>query len=135
MASLQDVRSIALALPGASERAGRSGCQWRVGERMFVWERALRPSELRSFAGPVPHGPILAARVEHLGVKEALLAQDGDIYFTTSHFDGHPSVLVRLDAVPLEELSELIVEAWLCRAPAHVAREYLAAMEALEEGP
>jgi len=125
MPSLQDARTIALALPGASERAGRSGCQWRVGERLFVWERSLRPSELRSFPGPPPAGPILAARVEHLGAKEALLAQDGDVYFTTSHFDGHPSVLVRLDAVPIEELRELIVEAWLCRAPARVAREYL----------
>jgi hypothetical protein len=125
---LEDVRRIALELPGASERAGRSGCQWRVAERLFVWERSLRDSEIRSLEGPVPEGPILAARVEHLGAKEALLADGGDSYFTTSHFDGHPSVLVRLDAVPLDELRELIVEAWLCRAPPRVASEYLAAL-------
>jgi hypothetical protein len=135
MPTLEDVRRIALELPGAGERAGRSGCQWRVGDRMFVWERALRPSEVKDFPGQPPQGPILAARVEHVGIKEALLAQEGDTYFTTSHFDGHPSVLVRLDSVPMEELSELIVEAWLCRAPPRMAREYLEAMEALEEGP
>ena len=135
MASLQDVRTIALELPGASEREGRSGFQWRVGERMFVWERTLRPSEIAAFPGPVPQGPILAAYVEHLGAKEALLAQPGDTFFTTSHFDGHSSVLVRLDAVAMDELRELVVEAWLCRAPAKLAREYLTAIEALEEGP
>lgn len=126
MPSFEDVRSIAMALPGASERAGRSGLQWRVGERMFVWERALRARELEALGGPPPAGPILAARVEHLGAKEALLGQAGDVYFTTPHFDGHPSILVRLDAVPSEELEELIVEAWLCRATKRLASAYLA---------
>lgn len=74
----------------------------------------------------LPAGTILAARVEHLGVKEALLGQPGDVCFTTSHFDGHPSILVRLDEVPGAELGELIVEAWLCRAPKRLADEYLA---------
>jgi hypothetical protein len=131
---LEDVRRIALELPGASERAGRSGAQWRVAERMFVWERSLRDSEIRSFAGPVPDGPILAARVEHLGAKEALLADGGDSYFTTSHFDGHPSVLVRLEEIPLDELRELIIEAWLCRAPPRAASEYLAALGRDDDG-
>ena len=99
MPSLEDVREVALELPGTSEREGRSGWQWRVRGKMFVWERALRPSEVKAFEGPVPGGPILAVRVEHLGAKDALLAQQGDTFFTTSHFDGHPSVLVRLDAV------------------------------------
>jgi hypothetical protein len=124
----EDVRRIALELPGASERVGRSGHQWRVAERLFVWERSLRPSEIRAFEGPLPEGPILAARVEHLGAKEALIGDGVGPYFTTSHFDGHPSVLVRLDAVPPEELRELIVEAWLCRATPRAASAYLASL-------
>ena len=115
-----------MALPGASERAGRTGAQWRVGERLFVWERPLRPRELEALAGPPPTGTILAARVEHVGVKEALLGQPGDVYFTTPHFDGHLSILVRLDEVAEDELGELILEAWLCRAPKRLADEYLA---------
>lgn len=115
-----------MGLPGASERASRSGAQWRVGERLFVWERPLRPRELQALVGPPPAGTILAARVEHLVAKEALLGQPGDVYFTTPHFDGHPSILVRLDTVPLEELDELIVEAWLCRAPKRLLSAYLA---------
>jgi len=116
-----------MALPGASERDGRTGAQWRVGERLFVWERPLRPKELEQLEGPPPRGTILGARVEHLGVKEALLGQPGEVYFTTPHFDGHPSILVRLDEVPAGELRELIVEAWLCRAPKRLAEQYLSA--------
>ncbi len=126
MPTLEDVREIAMALPGASERAGRAGAQWRVGERLFVWERPLRPRELETLEGPPPAGTILGVRVEHLLAKEALLGQAGEAYFTTSHFDGHPSILVRLDAVPPPELRELIVEAWLCRAPKRLASAYLA---------
>jgi hypothetical protein len=63
--------------------------------------------------------------VEHLGAKEALLADDPAVYFTTPHFDGYPAVLVRLDRIPVDELEELIVEAWLARAPKRLAKEYI----------
>ena len=64
-----------------------------------------------------PTGPILGARVEHLGAKEALLADDPDVFFTTPHFDGYPAVLVRLPEIALDELEELIFDAWRCQAP------------------
>jgi len=63
--------------------------------------------------------------VERLGAKEALLADDPAVFFTTPHFDGYPAVLVRLEQIALDELEELIVEAWLARAPNRVAKEYL----------
>ena len=47
------------------------------------------------------------------------------MYFTTPHFDGYAAVLVRLDAISAEELEELVVEAWLCRAPKRLAAEYI----------
>jgi hypothetical protein len=72
-----------------------------------------------------PEGPILGARVEHLLAKEALLADDPTVYFTTPHFDGYPAILVRLDRIGLEDLQELIVEAWLARAPRRLAKAYL----------
>jgi hypothetical protein len=65
--------------------------------------------------------------VEHLGAKAALLADNPNVYFTTPHFDGYPSVLVRLGQIPPDELEELIVEAWLARAPARLAKEYVEA--------
>jgi hypothetical protein len=120
-----DVSRIALALPEASERISRDLRQWRVDEKLFVWERPLRRKEIEALGASAPDGPILGARVEHVGAKEALLADDPSVFFTTPHFDGHPSILVRLDRIALPELDEVIVEAWLCRAPKRLAREYI----------
>jgi hypothetical protein len=125
MASWDDVRRLALALPQTDERLSRGNAQWRVSGKLFVWERPLRRSDLAALGDAAPDGPILGARVEHLGAKEALLADDPGVYFTTPHFDGYPAVLVRLEEIAPGELEELVVEAWLCRAPRRVAREHL----------
>ena len=63
--------------------------------------------------------------MEHLVAKEALLADDSGVFFTTPHFDGYPAVLVLLDEIDLDGLDEVIVEAWLARAPKRLASEYL----------
>jgi hypothetical protein len=47
------------------------------------------------------------------------------VFFTTPHFDGHPSILVRLDAIEPPDLDEVIVEAWLCRAPPKLVDAFL----------
>ena len=126
MATWDDVRRIALALPETSERISGERCQWRVKEKLFVWERPLRPKEIEALGEDAPDGPILGARVEHLGAKEALLADDARVYFTTPHFDGYPAILVLLDRIAPEELEEVVVEAWLCRAPKRLAEDYAA---------
>ncbi|MGD0386159.1 MAG: MmcQ/YjbR family DNA-binding protein [Solirubrobacteraceae bacterium] len=127
MASWDDVRRIALSLPQTDERPSHGSAFWRVAGRGFVWERPLRAADLAALGDDAPSGPILGVRVEHLGAKEALLADDPAVFFTTPHFDGFSAVLVRLERIALDELEELIVEAWLARAPARLAREYLAA--------
>ena len=125
MATWDDVRRIALALPETEERLSRELRQWRVKDKGFVWERPLRRADLEALGDDAPDGPILGARVEHVGAKEALLADDPSVYFTTPHFDGYPAILVRLDEIALEDLRELIVEAWLVRAPRRLAETYL----------
>jgi hypothetical protein len=125
VANWDDVRRIALALPETSEAISRDLATWRVRDKGFVWERPLRPADLRAIGEAAPRGPILGARVEHLGAKEALLADDPDVFFTTPHFDGYPAVLVRLEKISIDDLGELIVEAWLARAPKRLAREYI----------
>jgi hypothetical protein len=125
MAGWDDVRRLALEMPESSERSSRGRAQWRVREKLFVWERPLRDKEVQALGGTAPEGPILGARVEHLGAKEALLADEVSVYFTTPHFDGYPAVLVRLERIAPEELEELIIEAWLCRAPKRLAQKYL----------
>jgi hypothetical protein len=129
VATWDDVRRIALALPQTSEHSSREQAHWRVGDKLFVWERPLRRSDLKALGDSAPSGPILGVRVEHLGVKEALIGDDPAVFFTTPHFDGYPAVLVRLAEIELDELEELIVEAWLTRAPKRLARSYLAEHE------
>lgn len=126
MATWDDVRRTALSLPETSEHVSRDLRQWRVKDKGFVWERPLRRSDLEALGDSAPEGPILGARVEHLGAKEAILASDeSGVCFTTPHFDGYPAILVQLDKIADDELEELIVEAWLARAPKRVAKAYL----------
>jgi hypothetical protein len=91
---------------------------------LFVWERPLRQSDLRALGDGAPNGPILGARVEHLGAKEALIADDPEVFFTIPHFEGYAAVLVLIGLIALEVLEEVIVEAWLARAPKRLARQY-----------
>jgi hypothetical protein len=125
VATWEDVRRIALALPETSEAISRDLRQWRVKDKGFVWERPLRRGDLEALGADAPDGPILGARVEHLGAKEALLADDSGVFFTTPHFDGYPAILVCLDRVTLDDLNEVIVEAWLARAPKRLAKAYI----------
>ena len=125
MPTWDDVRRMALALPETSERLSRDLRHWQVKDKGFVWERPLRRSDLEALGEHAPDGPILGARVEHLGAKEALLADDPVVFFTTPHFDGYPAVLAPLERITLEDLSELIIEAWLARAPKRLAKAYV----------
>ena len=125
MATWDDVRRLALAMPEATERQSRDMRQWRVKDKLFVWERPLRKSDLAALGDSAPDGPILGARVEHLGAKEALLANDQGVFFTAPHFDGYPAILVRLDEIGVEDLEEVVVEAWLARALARLVKAYL----------
>jgi len=125
MATWEDVRRLALALPETDERVSRGGRQWRVNDKLFVWERPLRPREIEALGDDAPDGPILGARVEHVGAKEALLADDPQVFFTTPHFDGYAAILVRLDRIAVEDLDEVITEGWLTRAPRRLVKAYL----------
>jgi hypothetical protein len=129
VATWDDVRRIALALPQTSERSSRGVAEWRVNDKGFVWQRPLRKADVEALGDQAPDRPILAAHVEHVGMKEALLANDPDVFFTTPHFDGYPAILVRLERIAVAQLDELIVEAWLSRAPKRLVKEYLAATE------
>lgn len=129
MASWDDVARIALALPEAEEQPLHDLRSWRVRKKLFVWERPLRDSDLAALGEAAPEGPILGARVEDLGAKEALVADEPDVYFTIPHFDGYSAVLVLLEQIGEPDLEELIAEAWLCRAPKRLAQGYLAGHE------
>lgn len=121
MATWDDIRRIATALPEVEDR----GRQWRVRNKLLAWERPLRKADLEALGPDAPEGDIVAVRLPGLDVKEALVADDPDVYFTTPHFDGYPAILIRLDQIPPDELEELVIEAWLDRAPKRLAKQYL----------
>ena len=111
MISFDDVRSIALALPGSYEQASYGDRpSWRTAPRMFTWIREDPEA--------------LVVWVESVEEKEAMLASDPRTFTTTPHYDGQPIVLVALDRVELDEARELITESWRLRAPARLVRAF-----------
>jgi hypothetical protein len=125
MATWDDVASIVGELQLTDERSPH---EWRVGKKLIAWERPLRKSDREALAAlgiEPPEGDILGVRVADEGVKFALIADEPDLYFTTSHFDGYPAVLVKLAEIDELGLRELIVEAWLTQAPKRLVQEFL----------
>jgi hypothetical protein len=121
MANQDDVRRIALSLPGVREGKGQFGfsVENKGKEKGFVWvwlER-IAPRKAR-----VPNADVLAVRVRDQAEKAMLLAGDPDLFFTEPHYNGFPAVLVRLPRVTQAQLRRLIVEAWRCQVPPHLVK-------------
>ena len=126
VATWADVRRLALALPATTEGTSWGAPAWKVRDRTFLWERPLRRADLEQLGDAAPDGPVLGAAVADEGVKRALVDDDPAVYLTTPHFDGYAAVLVRLDAIDVGELAELVTEAWLAKAPKRLAQQHLA---------
>lgn len=122
MATWDDIRVIVAGLPETVETDEHT---WKVRTKTVAWERPLRASDRAALGGAAPAGDILGVRTPDTGAKEALLAEDPRVYFTTPHFDGYPAVLVRLARISPAELGEILRDAWLAQAPKRVARAYL----------
>jgi hypothetical protein len=131
MATLDDVRAIALSLPETHEAVDghRGGVSWRTKDGLFVWERGPSKADratLRELGREWPAGPVVGVRTDGLEGKAALLGSFPEQFFTIPHFDGYPAVLVRLEAIDAELLREVVTDAWLLRAPKRLAKEWLA---------
>src|SRR5262245_11745948 len=111
MATEEDVRRIALALPQTVEKRWYGTPGFKVNDVGFLRIRSKNEGALVVWVGD-------------LGEKEALIATEPDKFFTTPHYDGHPSVLVNLPAIEVDELAEMIIESWRIRAPRKVLEAY-----------
>lgn len=126
MVTWDDVRRLALAMPGATEAPSYDGCPaWKVGGKLFVWERPLRGRDREHLGDAAPTGDLLGVRTADLDAKDALLAEV-PAAFTIPHLDGYPAVIVELDRLDDDDLADLVEQAWLARAPKRAARAYLA---------
>lgn len=123
MATQNDVRKIALSLPGTTEGTDHFAFSVEIKGKqkgfVWVWLERKDPKKART---PCP--TVLAVRVRDQAEKAALLAGDPDVFFTEPHYNGFPAVLVRLPKVPRALLRKLIVDAWRCQAPRKLVEEF-----------
>lgn len=134
MATWEDVRRIALSLPETAEGSTFDNTAIKVRSKSFVWLRPLNKSDLKKLgAAAPPVGPILAAYVDTLDDKDALVTEEPDLFFTIEHFTGFRAVLILLDRIEVERLEDIITEAWLVRAPKRLAAAFLAEQDPITD--
>lgn len=125
------MHELALAMPHASVRYGSGGNPvYQVGGKSFVFFRTPRPDAADPDTGE-RYPDVIVFWVGSEADKLALVQDPATPFFTTPHFDTHPSVLIRaarLGELTVTELAEIIADAWLARASRARAAAYLAAL-------
>ncbi len=114
MATDEDVRRIALSLPKTFEKPSYGTPGFRVRDK----------NTDKLFARLRDEPGVLVMWCEDEGEKQAMIDSRPAVFFTTPHYDGYPMVLVRLDAVDVAELSELLTESWRLRAPTKLLQAF-----------
>ena len=124
---MKDLDKLALALPEATKEVEDGRPTYCVHGKMFCFHRRRRKDAVDPETGELLDD-VLVFRVADLGVKELLLSDARGIYFTTPHWNGYSTVLVRnrdLKKLRKAELRDRVEEAWLKRAPKRLAKEWL----------
>lgn len=127
-AALADVHELAMAMPHVTRVEGSQGNPvYQVGGKSFIFFRNPRPDAADPVTGE-RYDDVIVFWVPNEADKQALIDDTRTPFFTTTHFDGHPSVLIRardLPALTRTELAEVIQDAWLSRASARRATQWL----------
>ena len=127
-ARVEDVHELAMRMPHATLGHGPHGnAVYQVGGRSFVFFRNPRPDAVDPETGE-RYADVIMFWVTSESDKQALVQDPGSPFFTTTHFDGHPSVLVRASRIgelTVQELTEVIQDAWLSRASSARASAWL----------
>jgi len=126
--TVDDVHRIAQSMPHVSVEVGPSGNRiYQVGRKSFVFFRTPRPDAFDPETGD-RYDDVVVIWVGSEDEKAALVQDPSSPFFTTPHFDGLPSVLVRssrIGEVDVDELTEIVQDAWLAQASARRARDWL----------
>ena len=120
-ARVEDVHELALSMPHVKvEHGPRGNPTYQVGGKSFVFFRNPRPDAVDPETGE-RYTDVIVFWVASESDKHALVQDQRSPFFTTPHFDGHLSVLLRacrIGELSLQELTEVVQDAWLCRASA-----------------
>ena len=126
----QDVHELAAGMPHVTILHGNSGnAVYQVGGKSFVFFRTPRPDAVDPDTGE-RYTDVIVFWVPSEADKQALIQDQASPFFTTPHFDGHPSVLLReahVGRLTRDELAEVVQDAWLARASRRRATTWLAA--------
>jgi hypothetical protein len=118
-ARVEDVHELALGMPHVTVQHGSSGNSvYQVGGKSFVFFRNPRPDAVDPGTGE-RYTDVIVFWVPSESDKQALVQDPASPFFTTSHFDGHLSVLLRASRIgelTRQELAEVVQDAWLTQA-------------------
>lgn len=127
-ARVDDVHRLARGMPHVTVEEGPSGNPvYQVGGKSFVFFRNPRPDAVDPVTGE-RYDDVIVLWVPSEDEKQALVQDPTSPFFTTPHFKGHPSVLVRasrINELSRQELAEVIEDAWLSRASRRRGQEWL----------
>jgi hypothetical protein len=126
-ATVGDIHDTALGMPHVTVFRPEKNPVYQVGGKSFVFFRTPRPDAVDPESGE-RYDDVIVLWVASEGDKQALLQDERLPFFTTPHFDGHPSVLVRASRVgemERDELIEVVQEAWLAQASPTRQRRWL----------
>ncbi len=125
-AAVDDVHAVASGMPHVVVARAGANAVYQVGGKSFVFFRNARPDAVDESGQRLTD--VIVLWVASAQEKEVLLADESLPLFTTPHFDGHPSVLVRaarLGEIDVEVLTELVQDAWLSQASRRRASAWL----------
>ncbi len=118
-ARVEDVHELASAMPHVTVERGASGNPvYQVGGKSFIFFRTPRPDATDPQTGE-RYPDVIVFWVESEADKQALVHDPRSPFFTTPHFNGHPSVLLRasrISELTRQALVETVQDAWLARA-------------------
>ena len=130
---MEDVHQLASAMPHVTVVNGPAGNPvYQVGGKSFVFFRTPRPDAVDPDTGQ-RYEDVIVLWVPAEDDKQALVQDPASPFFTTPHFDGHPSVLLRgsrIGELDRQELAEVIEDAWLSRASPRRGARWLASQAA-----
>lgn len=130
-ARVADVHAAATAMPHVTNAGSEERPIYQVGNKSFVFFRNPRPDAFDPETGE-RYDDVIVFWVGSEADKQALVLDEDSPYFTTPHFDGHPSVLLRgsrIGEVGVDEITELVQDAWLARASRRRAQDWLAGQD------